>query len=96
MYWECVPDKVRAVTVQRSQALEARQGQGDGGGDAVLTDEDDEGEIERGWCAKAAETATMSARIRLQPCASHPVRKGLAWICSKHILSNTKTKAHVI
>jgi hypothetical protein len=42
MYWECVPDKVRALAVQRSQALEARQGQGDGGDDAMRADGDGE------------------------------------------------------
>ena len=29
MYWECVPDKVRALAVQRSQAHQTRQGDGD-------------------------------------------------------------------
>jgi len=30
MYWECVPGKVRALAVQRSQAHEAPQGDSDG------------------------------------------------------------------
>jgi hypothetical protein len=29
MYWECVPDKVRALAVQRAQAHSARQKNGD-------------------------------------------------------------------
>jgi hypothetical protein len=45
MYWECVPDKVRALAVQRSQALEAPQGDA---GDAVRTDDDEDASRETG------------------------------------------------
>jgi hypothetical protein len=41
MYWECVPDKVRAHAVQRSQALEVR-------GDAVRTYDDEDPSREPG------------------------------------------------
>ena len=53
MYWECVPDKVRALAVQRSQAHQTRQGDGDN----LRADNQD---IKRDWRANAAETTARS------------------------------------